>query len=341
MPLGLLSPAVAGDFLPLLLMVQRGEPHATSILADWLEERGHERAAAVRAAENRPGEVLRELFPDPNRDPILERLAFLAVGEPFPGEGQHAGDVWSGNGLGMVFCWCPPGSFRMGSPPDEEGRLEDEGPVDVTLSRGFWLGKTTVTERPWRRVMGTEPWREDDFVPEGSDYPATYVRWTDATAFAAKLTAAERVAGRLPSGWEYALPTEAQWEYACRAGTTTRYSCGDDEARLSLYAWYDDEAYSAEEEPTREVGWKLPNPRGFHDIHGHVWEWCADGWSDELPGGRDPSAATEGRPGRVYRGGSWFDIAKHARSASPSANTEDHRSYWVGFRMALVPRGSH
>ena len=132
----------------------------------------------------------------------------------------------------------------MGTPE----ATDDESPVQVVLTRGFWLGETVVTQAFWRALMGSSPWNGEEFVKEGSNFPATYISHGDAgdgnieqdsaVAFCTKLTAQERAAGRLPEGWEYCLPTEAQWEYACRAGTSWNYSFGDDEALLSEHAWW-------------------------------------------------------------------------------------------------------
>ena len=141
-------------------------------------------------------------------------------------EGKKAGDLRDDNGLKLNLVWCPPGKFKMG---------EVSGAVDVTLTRGFWLGQTSVTQAQWKTVMGTTPWSGKDYVKEGVDYPATFVNWDEATEFCKKFTASESATGRLPKGYVYALPTEAQREYATRAGTTTTYSFGDDESKLGDY----------------------------------------------------------------------------------------------------------
>ncbi len=116
----------------------------------------------------------------------------------------------------------------MGSPKDDKERSSTEDQVQVTLTTGFWLGQYEVTQAEWRRIMQTAPWSGQDSVKEGDEYSASYISWGGATIFCEKLTKQERAAGRLPAEWEYTLPTEAQWEYACRAGTTFRFSFGDD-----------------------------------------------------------------------------------------------------------------
>jgi PhoPQ-activated pathogenicity-related protein len=261
--------------------------------------------------------------------------------------GKRAGEEWSGNGLQMKFCWCPPGEFTMGSPKDEPGRYEDEKQARVTLTRGVWLGKYEVTQRQWKAVMGSEPWKEKEkskeFVKEGDDYAATYLSWEEAAKFCEKLTESERAAGRLPKDWQYRLPTEAQWEYACRAGATTRFSFGDDVAKLADYAWFYDSAVA--EKYTHRVGQKSANPWGLHDMHGNAWEWCADWYAKELPGGLDPEVTK--RPSektlrtydRALRGGGWYAVSDLCRSAYRGAYQPVHRYDNTGLRVALVQTG--
>ena len=144
-------------------------------------------------------------------------------------------------GAEIEMVWIEPGTFMMGSPDSEPGRGSREGPqYEVTITQGFWLGRYEITHGQWESVMGTRPWEEDDSIPEGANYPAVYTSWEDVQALIDTLTA-RGVAG-------FRLPTEAEWEYACRAGTTTRWSFGDDESELGRYAWYGDNAWDVEEE---------------------------------------------------------------------------------------------
>jgi formylglycine-generating enzyme required for sulfatase activity len=233
--------------------------------------------------------------------------------------GKKAGDVWDGNGLKMKLVWCPPGSFRMGNAESDLGSV-DGAPHEVTLTKGFWLGQTEVTQSQWQQVMGTTPWTgKSNFlgsVREGPDYPAVSVSWDDAHDFCRKLMEQESRAGRLPIGAEYRLPTEAQWEYACRAGTTTRYSFGDDVRAMGDYAWYEGNTLVSNESYAHRVGLKRPNAWGLHDMHGNVEEWCAD-WYDakfyESGGVTDPvnlveplKLLTDDEIHRVVRGGYWI-----------------------------------
>ena len=173
-------------------------------------------------------------------------------------------------GAKMEFVYIPAGMFMMGSPENEEGRLSDEGPQrEVTISRGFYLGKYVVTQGQWEAVMGARPWRGKDNVKEHPDHPAVFVSWGNARAFIRKLNAQANRA-------LYRLPTEAEWEYACRAGTTTSWSFGDDESKLGDYAWYEVNAWDAGFEYAQPVGTKKPNPWGLYDMHGNVREWVQD-----------------------------------------------------------------
>jgi formylglycine-generating enzyme required for sulfatase activity/predicted Ser/Thr protein kinase len=244
------------------------------------------------------------------------------------------------NSIGMKLVLIPPGKFTMGSPENETGRFTNESQVQVTLTQAYFLGRCEVTQGEWKTVMLTEPWKGESFVKEGRDYPATHVSWDDAIQFCRKLTDRERKAGRLPAGWEYALPTEAQWEYACRAGTTSRFSFGDDESKLGRYAWFTKNAGDAGEKYAHEVAQKLPNAFGLYDMHGNVWEWCRDWYGEKLPGGSDP-VVTEKASYRVYRGGSWGNTAGYCRSAIRLRNFPSYRNDYLGFRVARVPAGQY
>ena len=158
--------------------------------------------------------------------------------------------------------------------------------VSVTISKGFYLGNNSVTQGEFKSVIGTSPWAGKVYVNEGDDYPATYVDWNEAAEFCRKLTARESQGSRLPQGYVYALPTEAQREYACRAGTTTAYSFGDEPSDLGEYAWWgglDGDGNCTTEKYAHDVGQKKPNPWGFYDMHGNVYEWCRDWYALELP----------------------------------------------------------
>jgi formylglycine-generating enzyme required for sulfatase activity len=235
---------------------------------------------------------------------------------------------------GERFVWLPAGQFVMSSPDSEVDRQSDEGPqTRVTLTRGFFLGRYEVTQGEYLSVIGSNP---SNYTGD-TNRPVEMVNWNDATNYCAQLTARELAAGRLPAGWAYRLPTEAEWEYASRAGSTNRFSYGDDPGytQLANYAWYDVNSGGT----THPVGGKLPNRWGLYDMSGNVWEWCSD-WYGAYPGGSvtDPQGSVSGSD-RVVRGGCWYDGARYCRSAArgnggaPDAG-RDHR---FGFRVVLAP----
>ncbi len=227
--------------------------------------------------------------------------------------------------------WIPSGTFTMGSPSTEQDRYPEEGPQTVvTLTRGFWMSKYETTQAEYQSVMGSNP----SFFAGDTRRPVEQVSWLDATDYCGKLTVRERAAGRLPAGYEYRLPTEAEWEYACRAGTATRFGYGDDPGYTQLgdYAWY----HSNRGNTTHPVGVKTPNAWGLYDMHGNVWEGCLD-WYGTYPGGSvtDPLGRNTGS-NRVFRGGSWFNIAFYCRSAYRAYDDPSVRyNYGGGFRSVL------
>ncbi|WP_169975015.1 formylglycine-generating enzyme family protein [Tautonia rosea] len=263
--------------------------------------------------------------------------------------GVNAGQTRSDNGLNLELVWCPPGTFSMGSPKDEPDRVDDrEGPVEVTLSSGFWLGKYEVTQEEYRRAMGENP---SAFASTGSKkekvagmdtgrFPVDWVSWGEALAFCRKLTDQERRAGRLPAGWEYSLPTEAQWEYACRSGTRTATAFGDSlssrEANFNGYLPYNGASEGPFLDRPTAVGSYRPNNWGLYDMHGNVLEWCLDEQSDTLRGGVDPSVPSL-FSSSVLRGGSWSTFGESCRSASRGRGNPEFRFMNVGFRVAAVP----
>lgn len=221
--------------------------------------------------------------------------------------------------VGVKLCWCPPGTFTMGSPRTEPERRPGESQVQVTITKGFWAGKFEVTQRDWKRIVGKLPGELTKELPEGDNLPVGNVNFAEAEQFCAKLTELGRQSGELPEDWEFRLPTEAQWEYACRAGTTTATSFGD---RLSSrQANFKGKPYNgAEEGPSlsraASVGSYPANAWGLHDMHGNTFEWCRDWYHIRLPGGNDPDlrdamrTATKSEHGdisRVRRGGCWAD----------------------------------
>ncbi len=248
-----------------------------------------------------------------------------------------AGDrlVLNLNQIEIPFRWCPPGTFMMGSPKDEKGRYDREEQVQVTLTKGFWMMETPVTQGHWEAVTGSKlEWTKRDGL--GPEYPAYYLSWRQATEFAAKLDQKLREKyTNLPTDLKIQLPTEAQWEYACRAGTTSRFHFGDDEKRLVDYAWF----FKNTGAETHRVAQKKPNGWGLFDTAGNVREWCADWYGKKLTGGNDPTGLAGGSDGsdRMVRGGGWRDVPAGCRSAFRNGDVPSARYDYFGFRLALSP----
>ena len=234
--------------------------------------------------------------------------------------------------VSMDFVWVEPGTFMMGSPKSERSDCswcDHEGPVhEVELSRGFWLGRYEVTQGEWEAVMGSNP----SSYTGDSRRPVEQVSWNDVQEFIAKLNDAAGEA-------VYRLPTEAEWEYACRAGTTTRWSLGDedgdDESLFGNYAWYSGNNSSG---GTKAVGDKLPNGWGLHDMHGNVAEWVQDWYGEDYYNSSprvDPPGPTSGSS-RVFRGGYFYDLAPGLRSAFRYRYSPGVRDAYVGVRLLRI-----
>jgi formylglycine-generating enzyme required for sulfatase activity len=155
------------------------------------------------------------------------------------------------------------------------------------------------------------------------------VSWEDCQGFLSRL---QDKCGSL--GTKFRLPREAEWEYACRAGSRTKYSFGDEEAKLGEYAWFGGNSGKS----THPVGQKKPNAWGLYDMHGNLWEWCEDWYGSEyyaVSAVDDPPGPDSGS-GRVNRGGGWSSDAGLCRSADRIINLPGGRIINLGFRVARV-----
>ena len=241
------------------------------------------------------------------------RLFFLglivALASVFPTHAQDKKDPPKQftNSIGMKFVWIPPGSFVMGSPKEEERREKSESQHKVTLTKGFYMGKFTVTREEWQTVMGNNP---SNFSGE-KNLPMAGLSWDNCQDFIKQL----REKDKKP----YRLPTEAEWEYACRAGTKTPFHLGDtispDEANVRGDDVYGNSKKGVNRKKTTPVGSFPANAWGLHDMHGNVWQWCQD-WYGDYPQEDvvDPQGPEQGKS-RVLRGGSFVSISLLSRSA--------------------------
>lgn len=228
-----------------------------------------------------------------------------------------------GHGVKLELVLIRPGTFTMGSTTDGH-----DGPAhSVTLTNAFYIGRYEVTQAQWQALTGDNPSRFKD-EPDAAQRPVESVSWTDvAEKFLPPLNA------RLPAGWHARLPTEAEWEYCCRAGTTTRYCFGEDAKEFADYGWCEGNT----EKLTHPVGQKKPNAWGLYDMHGNVWEWCAD-WKAEYPSGAvtNPVGPATG-DNRANRGGGWSHSTLYCSSFRRSLNDpRGTRGGNLGFRVVVT-----
>jgi formylglycine-generating enzyme required for sulfatase activity len=228
----------------------------------------------------------------------------------------------------------------MGSPDTEARRAADEGPRRrVTIARPFYVGAGPVTQEEYEAVTGFNPAHYRAGHGGGPRHPVEQVSWGDAVAFCRRLSAlaAEQEARR-----GYRLPTEAEWEYACRAGTDTPFWCGvslgGEQANFDGSRPFGGAPSHPPRGKTTEVGSYGANAWGLSDVHGNVWEWCAD-WYDEHfyragPAADPPGPARGDR--RVVRGGSWNNSGHLCRSARRHKYAPDFCADTIGFRVVLA-----
>ena len=233
-------------------------------------------------------------------------------------------------GATMDFVWIESGTFMMGSPDSDAGAYSWEKPQhEVTISKGFYLGKYEITQAQWESVMEATPWSGQIYVQSNPNHPAVFISGDDVQTF---VQASNNAAGQ----GLYRLPTGAEWEYACRAGTTTRWSFGDDAGQVGAYAWYASNAWNAGERYAHAVGTKLPNPWGVYDMHGNVAEWTQDWYGPYTSAPQtDPTGPATGTY-QDLRGGDFNNDAQGVRAAYRSNNAlPGNRVYSSGARLVM------
>jgi formylglycine-generating enzyme required for sulfatase activity len=264
----------------------------------------------------------------PSPPPIEQTFTFEVVTvndqgqeiDRIPGQAEYRTEDL-GNGITLDIVAIPGGTFEMGSQ-----EAEDEQPIHWVTVAPFWMGKFPVTQEQHEVVMGTNP---SNF--NGGNCPVEKVSWQDAVAFCQRLS--EKL------GNQYRLPSEAEWEYACRAGTTTPFYFGATlTSDLANYRGTETYAHGPEGQDraqTTDVGVFSPNAFGLYDMHGNVWEWCADHWHESYQGApSDGSARTDNNNYmRLLRGGSWFNDPRWCRSAYRNYLTPVGRFIDIGFRV--------
>jgi eukaryotic-like serine/threonine-protein kinase len=254
---------------------------------------------------------------------------------------QHSAQFFSEN-LGratiLEMVAIPGGTYQMGSPLEEWGRLSHEGPQHEVKVAGFYMGKFQITQAQWQAIMGSNP---SNF--NGAQRPVERVSWIDAMEFCRRLSQ--------KSEREYRLPSEAEWEYACRAGTKTPFYFGEtittDLANyrgtdISTEATFDSGEYSSGpkgqyRQQTLAVGSFPANAFGLYDMHANVLEWCQDTWQGSYTGAPVDGSAWIEHPDRkalrIVRGGSWVNIAKVCRSASRAKYYPNYKNNAFGIRV--------
>ena len=281
-------------------------------------------------------------LPQPVKEVRLNRFSFEVVKVNGTGSilkrEKHPAEYFTedlGNGVILDMVYVPGGTFMMGSPKTEKQKPNNEGPQHQVTVRAFFMGKYLVTQQQWEAVMGNNPSRF-----KGASRPVEMVNWNDAVEFCQKLSQ--------KTGRDYRLPSEAEWEYACRAGTTTPFSFGEtittDLANYNGDSTYGNAPKGKFRRETTDVGIFPPNAFGLYDMHGNVWEWCADYGHKNYNGApTDGSAWTSGGNSgkRLLRGGDWYFNPKNCRSAFRFYFEPDRRFHNIGFRLGVsLPKTS-
>ncbi|NEO29821.1 MAG: formylglycine-generating enzyme family protein [Symploca sp. SIO3C6] len=265
----------------------------------------------------------------------FETVTVDATGKLVQGNCQQQAKFFKedlGNNVSLEMVEIPAGSFPMGSPAGEEARVLTESPQHHVTVPTFFMGMKPLTQEQYQQLMGQNPSRF-----QGPQHPVQGVDSNQAVEFCQQLT-------QLTTGRSYSLPSEAQWEYACRAGTTTPFYFGEtittDLVNYNGNWRYARAPKGVYRQTTTEVGIFPPNAFGLYDLHGNVWEWCADDWHDNYDGAPTDGSAWIGgtyRDRKVLRGGSWGVPPHLCRCASRDDDFRSELFYdSIGFRVVCV-----
>ena len=295
------------------------------VLADWLQEYDDPRRAELLRFHRKMLATCCEPAAHPERAAWQARMVELLAAGVKPCVPQDT--LTLPGGVPLVGAFVPPGTFLMGGT-----EYDDEKPVHrVTLTAGFCLGVHPVTQLQWQAVMGTTP---SHF--KGPKKPVEQVSWNDCQEFCAKLTA------HLNGRGAVCLPTEAEWECACRAGTTTHFHFGDvPSADLANYKGsftWNGSRKGKNRKTTTDVGSFPANPWGLYDLHGNVWEWCADVYAEYTSDDQTDSNRSDRQSddnARVLRGGSWCINTTYCRAACRLRFAPAIRRNFIGFRVCF------
>jgi formylglycine-generating enzyme required for sulfatase activity len=290
---------------------------------------------------------------NPVRRPTLVVAAPMALlGAVLAGacwQPTHAGDgipTAISNSIGMKFVLVPAGKFSMGSPRTEADRGDDEAQHEVEMTKPYYLGVFHVTQDEYAKIMGKNPsWMSSSGSArqkvKGQDtgrFPVENVSWSDAQKFCEKLSAVEKKEGK-PR--RYRLPTEAEWEYAAREGgqSTAPFCFGEtlhsEQANFDGTFPFGKTSKGPSLQRTSKVGSYKPNRLGLYDMHGNVWQWCADWYGKDYYARspkQDPQGPSSGNT-RVLRGGGWCQNGKECRSANRSNEAPSFSDGTIGFRV--------
>ena len=282
------------------------------------KDRIHSAAEFLKGLEEKPKSVGHSL--DDESTVVVEASEDTTIIDSQPKQQNPNIKTFTVNGVSFDMVLVEAGTFMMGA-TSEQGcdAWDDEKPThQVTLTNNYYIGKTEVTQALWKAVMGSNP---SNF--KGDNLPVENVSWKDCKTFLSKLNAA--------TGKRFRLPTEAEWEFAARGGKKSKGYKYSGSNNLNDVAWYEDNSNSK----THAVGTKSPNELGIYDMSGNVYEWCSDRYDNYSSSSQTNPTGPRSWSNRVYRGGSWINVARSCRSSCRYDYGPDYRINRLGLRLVL------